>query len=133
MPFVVDASVTAVWALLDESSAIADAAKARLTTDTATVPQIWWYEIRNILLINERRQRLTKADSLEFLEFLALLPIHINHAGSEDDIFRLAREYRLSFYDAAYLELAQRLSIPLSTIDKALQAAAIAAKVPFSS
>jgi len=130
MTFVLDASITAVWALVDESSTFADAARARLMTHTATVPHIWWYEIRNILLINERRQRLTNADSLEFLKNLALMPIQIDYAGSEDAIFRLARKFRLSFYDAAYLELAERLSIPLSTIDTALQAAAAAAGVP---
>ena len=101
MPFVLDASITAVWALADEDSPEADAAQDLLMTDVAIAPQIWWYEIRNILLINERRKRITEADSREFLENLAPLPIQIDYAGSEDAIFRLARTHQLSFYDAA--------------------------------
>jgi predicted nucleic acid-binding protein len=130
MPFVLDASVSAVWALSDEASSVADAAESRLMNDVAIVPYIWWYEIRNILLINERRQRLTEADSEEFLQNLAPMPIQIDQSGTQDAIFRLARKFRLSYYDAAYLEVAERRSLPLSTLDTALQSAAAAAGVP---
>jgi predicted nucleic acid-binding protein len=129
MPFVIDASVTATWALSDEPSPVADRADARLDFDTALVPRIWWYEIRNLLVINERRQRIAAADSDNFLQNLSGYPIEIDQGQDERTLFRLAREHRLSFYDAAYLELAQRHGIPLATLDKALQAAALSASI----
>ena len=54
MPFAIDASVVAAWAL-DENDAIADAAARRLRNDSAIVPDLWWYELRNVLVIAERR------------------------------------------------------------------------------
>lgn len=124
MPFVVDASVSAAWGLADESSAVADLADALLESDVALVPRIWWYEIRNLLLVNERRQRITSADSLTFLRLLSSYPIEIEAEEDEQAIFQFAREYRLSFYDAAYLELAHRRAVPLATLDRALSTAA---------
>jgi predicted nucleic acid-binding protein len=129
MPFVLDGSLTATWALSDESSTIAQLADSRLDFDTALVPRIWWYEIRNLLVIIERRQRIAAADSDNFIQNLSGYPIEIDQAQDERAIFRLARQHRLSFYDAAYLELAQRQGIPLATLDKALQAAAISAGI----
>lgn len=129
MPFVLDASITATWALSDESSPVAELADSRLDFDTAMVPRIWWYEIRNLLVVNERRQRLTAADSVTFLQNLSGYPIEIDSGEDEQPIFRLARQYRLSFYDAAYLELAQRHGIPIATLDRGLQTAAVAAGI----
>lgn len=130
MPFVLDASITAAWALADESSAIADLADSRLDDDIALVPRIWWYETRNLLIVNERRQRITAAHSARFLESLAGYSISIDPEDDEQSIFNLSRRYRLSFYDAAYLALAHRRGIPLATLDKALQEAARQAGVP---
>lgn len=130
MPIVLDASVCASWALQDESSAIADAADARLDSDVALVPRIWWYEIRNLLVVNERRQRLSPADSSRFLRNLSAYPLEMEDEGIEDAIFHLARQFRLSFYDAAYLEIAVRRQIPLATLDRALQTAATSVGVP---
>jgi predicted nucleic acid-binding protein len=45
-------------------------------------------------------------------------------------VLSLARAYRLSAYDAAYLELALRRGLPLATLDDKLRAAASAAGVP---
>ena len=130
MPFVLDASVSAVWALADESSPIADIAAERLKTEIALVPRLWWYEIRNLLVINERRKRITAADTAQFLALLASYPIQVETLNGEDEaIFRSARQYRLSFYDAAYFAVAQRHNLPLATLDGELEAAAIAAGV----
>ncbi len=130
MAFVLDASISAVWALADETSPLAEVAERRLKNETALAPRIWWYEVRNLLIINERRQRITAADTAEFLELLASYPIRIDTVDDEQSIFRLARQYRLSFYDAAYLAVAQRNQLPLATLDKALATAAEAAGVP---
>jgi len=129
MPFVLDASVSGSWALADETSAIADAAADRLQGDTALVPHIWWYEVRNILLVSERRKRITAADIVVFLNLLSDHPIQIDYAEDEHAILGLARQYQLSFYDAAYLAVALRHHAPLATLDKDLRAAAISAGV----
>jgi predicted nucleic acid-binding protein len=130
MPFVLDASVTITWAMQDETHPIADAASRRLLLDQGLVPPIWWCEVRNILLINERRQRISQADSTRFLHELDELPIKMDGVLDRPNLPDLARQFRLTVYDAAYLELAVRKSVPLATLDKALRTAAEAAGVP---
>jgi predicted nucleic acid-binding protein len=129
VPFVLDASVAGVWASQHEKHPLAALALSTLRTDHALAPTIWWYELRNILLVNERRGRATPDDSEAFLRDLAMLSIVIDTAADEAMIFDLARRHRLTFYDAAYLELAMRLRLPLATLDAALAAAASAEKV----
>jgi predicted nucleic acid-binding protein len=130
MAFVLDASVSAVWALADESSPLAEIAANRLKSEVALVPPLWWYEVRNLLVISERRQRMTIGDSALFLELLSSYPIQVDPVQDEQATLRFARQYRLSFYDAAYLAVAHRNRIVLATLDKDLKAAALAAGVP---
>ena len=101
MAFVLDASVSAVWALADESSPVAEIAASRLKNEIALVPPLWWYEVRNLLIVNERRQRMTTDDSAHYLELLSSFPIQVDPTENEQIIFTFARQYRLSFYDAA--------------------------------
>ncbi len=124
MPFILDASIAACWAFQDEDDPIADLALERILTDEARVPDPWWFEIRNILIVNERRGRLTGAAMAAFLNGLARLPITADHAPREADVLMLARRHRLSVYDAAYLELTRREGVPLATLDKDLARAA---------
>jgi predicted nucleic acid-binding protein len=129
MPFVIDASITACWAFRDEDHPQADLALARLRIDEAFAPGLWWFEVRNILVVNERRKRLTEADSAIFLRELARLPIRLDRTPEESEVLRLARTHRLSVYDAAYLELAQRHRVELATLDGDLIEAARAEAV----
>lgn len=129
MPFVLDASISAAWALADESSPLAEIAENRLAVDTAIVPHIWWYEVRNLLVVNERRQRITADESSAFLRILSAYPIRMEPVGDETEIFAIARRSRLSFYDAAYLAVARRERLSLATLDKNLAAAALAERV----
>src|SRR5580700_3032351 len=108
MPFVLDNSIVACWALTDEDHPHADLALNRLSSDQALVPSLWWFEVRNILVINERRKRLTEAESAAFLRFLSGFPILLDRGPSEAEVLRLARTHRLTVYDACSLELAQR-------------------------
>jgi predicted nucleic acid-binding protein len=124
MTFVLDASVTVVWGLNDEEDAIADLAWQRLVVEQALVPAIWWFEIRNVLLANERRQRISERETTSFLRSLAAMDIEIDRAPAEAAILTLARSHRLTAYDASYLELAMRRDQPLATLDKSLAAAA---------
>lgn len=126
MPFVLDASVTASWAFPDERHPIALRAAELLESslDSSLVPLLWWYEVRNMLLVNERRGRIVAARTSVFLEQLAQLSIHIEYDLTPGFILDLARSQNLTVYDASYLALAIRENIPLATLDKALQAAA---------
>ena len=94
------------------------------TLEEAVVPSLWWFEIRNILVVNERRKRITESDTGVFLRDLAGLRIRIDREPEEGAVLRLARTHRLSVYDASYLELAMREAIPLATLDGELAAAA---------
>lgn len=130
MRFVLDASVTVNWAMRDESHPMADLAFAEIENGSAIVPGIWWYEVRNILLVNERRKRIVFSDSVQFLNHLEQYSIEIDHRPDSTMILELSRRLGLTVYDAAYLALAMRERIPLATLDKALQAAAVSAGIP---
>ena len=107
---VLDASISLAWLLDDEESPIAEAARARLAKDNALVPGIWHLEMRNALLVAERRKRLSPRMADERLDALAILPIHTDNEPSLPGTMALARNCGTSFYDALYLELALRTS-----------------------
>ena len=86
-------------------------------------------QIRNVILLGERGKRATQEQTSGFLARLARLPISIAAIPDEARLMDLSRRHRLTFYDAAYLELAQREAIPLATLDKELVAAARAEDV----
>lgn len=130
MSFVLDASVTIVWAMQDEMHPVADLAFEKLDTEQALVPALWWYEVRNILVVNERRMRISVADSTQFQRDLGKYPIRIGQIFDRPSLVDLARRFQITVYDAAYLELAIREQVPLATLDKALRVAAEAAGVP---
>ena len=125
MPFVVDASVAAAWCLPDEDSALANAALARLEQDVALVPVLFWFEIRNLLIVNERRRRIDAARTDRLIAGLDQLSIRGDDDPDSELVMGLARRHRLTVYDAAYLELARRLALPLATLDRRLVAAAV--------
>ena len=123
-PIVIDNSVFLAWCLGDEGEPTAVHAMQRVADGGGVAPRIWWYELRNALLMNERRGRIstqqvsdTLADSLELG-----IAIDDEHDGSL--ILDLARRFELTIYDAAYLEVAFRRSLPLATLDQRLRGAA---------
>ena len=95
-----------------------------LLEDEAVVPALWWFEVRNILVANERRRRIEVADSDVFLSDLARLPVRIDNNPNDRLVVTLARRHGLTACDAAYLDLAVRLAVPIATLDRALGAAA---------
>jgi predicted nucleic acid-binding protein len=118
----------------DEDHPIADLAFERLRTDSSVVvPAIWWYEIRNTLLLNERRNRISPEDSIQFLSDLSGFEIELRPVENSQSTIELARQQRLSVYDAAYLALAVDLNLPIATLDEALQSAARSVNVPLFS
>jgi predicted nucleic acid-binding protein len=134
MSFVVDASVALTWCFEDEAGELTDVLLQRLTDDDgAYAPSVWPLEVLNILLISQRRGRMSSEDRQEQLSFLHGLPITID----KDSIIQtwtvtnfLAERHNLTLYDASYLELAQRLKLPLATLDKELRKAANAVGIP---
>jgi len=129
MAFVLDASITACWAFQDEDHPDAAAAFDRMRLEEGVVPSLWWFEIRNVLIVNERRRRVTAADTSQFLSHLLRLRIRMDPIPNDDAVLGLARSHRLSVYDAAYLELAQREGLSLATLDDDLRRAAAEAGV----
>jgi predicted nucleic acid-binding protein len=127
---VIDASVALAWCFPDEASDYADGVLVALDGRTAMVPAIWPVEVANALLVGERRKRIRQPEVRRFLELLKGLSILEDgqpFAETVSNILPLAREYDLSAYDAAYLDVAVRHGAPLATLDKALQKAGRAA------
>lgn len=127
MNFVVDNSVVMSWCFEDEASPYTEAALDRLRETQAVVPVIWPFEVANVLLIAERRHRLTEAQSAHFAQLLQALPIQVEEgvvARVFGSVLAVGRAHGLSAYDAAYLELAARHGLPLATQDVRLRKAA---------
>jgi predicted nucleic acid-binding protein len=130
MDFVIDASVTMAWCFEDEATTAADEALDRLRESHAVVPTIWNLEVANVLLIAQRRSRVSEAQVARFVRLLGSLPITTDPAPIDiAALLNLGRRHSLSSYDASYLELAERLGAPLATLDVKLAAAAHTAGV----
>jgi len=126
--FVLDCSVTVAWAFDDEDAPRAAVVRDRLGEDLAVVPAIWALEVGNALLVAERRQRISRAESARFVEILRALPIDVDATpalGTLGSLLSLARQTGVSVYDAGYLDLAAAHGLPLATLDKALERAAL--------
>jgi len=132
MPFVIDASVAGSWLLPDENHPEAITALDRLKDDEAFVPTLLWFEIRNLLLASERRQRITPVQTAAALSVLQGLPLEVDSEPDSGTTLQLARDHRLTVYDAAYLELAVRWHLPLLTFDEQLATAAKQLAIPTS-
>ncbi len=127
MNFVVDASIALSWCFEDEGDDYTVAVLKRLRSSEAVAASLWPLEVVNGLLTAERRKRIEPGDAARFAGLLLSLPIVIDPVLRRRafDVTRgLARKHGLSAYDAAYLELAVRLGVPIATLDAPLQAAA---------
>jgi predicted nucleic acid-binding protein len=132
--FVLDASVALAWFLDQPIPAYAQHVRsALLKGERATVPSLWHLEMANGFAVSERRGILQSADvDLALLQVGQLLSRAVELSPefvSLSQAFARARRFRLSAYDAVYLEIAQRLDLPLATLDRSLAAAAKLANV----
>jgi predicted nucleic acid-binding protein len=127
MSLVLDTSATLAWVYSDESSEPIEELFHEVTRSGAWVPGLWRLEIANVLEMGVRRGRHSSAFRDSTLSDLALLEIQIdpdtNHHAWGATV-QLAKRHRLTAYDAAYLELALRRSLPLATLDEELRGAA---------
>jgi len=124
---VVDASTALAWCFPDEASDYADGVLVALDGKTILVPAVWGLEIANAVLVGERNKRLRQPEIRRFTTLLENLSLvqDVQRAGEYvSNLLPLARQYSLTAYDAAYLELSMRHSAPLATLDARLQKAA---------
>lgn len=127
--FVVDSSATLAWVYRDERTEAISELLDCLTEGGAWVPALWRLEVANVLEMGVRRGRHDAAFRDATLADLALLPISVDVETDRQAwsaTVRLAERHKLTLYDAAYLELAQRRGLPLATLDGELRAAATA-------
>jgi predicted nucleic acid-binding protein len=129
---VLDASTALAWCFPDEASEDADAVLVAIEGAAVLVPAVWSLEIANALLVGERQKRLRQPEILRFLTLLESLPIAEDTQTAADrvrNVLPIAREFGVSAYDGAYLELAVRRGAALATLDGKLAKAARAAGV----
>ena len=128
--FVLDASVTIRWALQDGSAtdrAYADQVLDSFAVASSWVPALWYTETVHVLRCAEDDGKFGESALTGFVYRLGQLPIELDTAapsGIQLAVAAISREFKLSGYDAQYLELARRRNLPIATLDRDLRKAA---------
>jgi predicted nucleic acid-binding protein len=122
------------WCFGDETTELSEALLSRLSnlTDAAMVPALWLYEVVNVTELAVRKGRIADQKARDFLQSLADLPIEIENPTRTqmfDSVRSVVAQYKLTAYDASYLELAIRHNLPLASSDRDLSKAARAAGI----
>jgi predicted nucleic acid-binding protein len=130
MSFVVDNSVVCGWLLESQASAYSEGIAQRLQAGRAIAPFLLPLEYTNVLRTACKRQKIIASQAHEMLTMLADLPIDIDTSSpSPAQLLNLVLRHDLTSYDAIYLDLALRRSLPIATTVQALATAAIAVGV----
>ena len=125
MAIVIDASIAIARCLRDrEGTFYADTVVEQGGLEGILAPDLFWHEVRNVLLVGERRGRIDTGTTEDHLKDLRGLFLQTDSNQDDARIAALARRHRLSGYDAAYLETAMRRGAKLATLDRKLAAAA---------
>jgi predicted nucleic acid-binding protein len=130
---ILDSSATLAWTFLEERTDAIVNLFDLVADNGAVVPELWPIEVANTLNVGIRRGRITKAYRKRILAILENMPISMDWETRKhtwDRTLELADLHRLTVYDATYLELALRLSLPLATLDDDLREAAQRNGVP---
>ena len=132
--FVLDASVTLAWFLDRPTALYADRIRQLLLRgNRAVVPALWQLEIANGFIVAERRGLLTPSETTETLQNLDVIIAEAIESSRDTfsmrSVMHTAREFRLTAYDAVYLETALQQGLPLETLDRQLLTAASKAGV----
>jgi len=133
LSLVLDSSVTLAWIYPDETTDAIRQVFDSVAEDGAVVPALWRLEVGNGLTVAVRRGRIVsamRASALADLELLDILIDAATDANAWSNSLHLADRFGLTLYDAAYLELAQRRSLPLASLDRDLRSAAQALRLP---
>lgn len=121
--FVLDCSVAMAWCFEDEVAEYSEKVFDSLAKLRAIVPPLWLLEVSNVLLLAQRKKRISKIQLVEFKDTLSQLPIHVDYSSihrSMSSVMQVAEETQLTIYDACYLELALHSKLPLATLDQDL-------------
>jgi predicted nucleic acid-binding protein len=124
---VLDASAAVSWFFADERDDDSIAMAAAVTANGAIVPALFRWEVQNAFMTAARRKKISLDDVAMYLEALDELDLQVDEVSLKSPLtagLGLANRFDLSAYDAAYLELAVRRSLPLMTRDKRLRRAA---------
>ncbi len=127
MEWVYDTFMTMAWCFDDQCTPRTEALPEKLARQPAIVPGHWSLEVANVLAIATKSGRISSTKRTAFIRMFDAFSIHVDpetHSLAWNDILHLANTCRLTSYDAAYLELAMRVGIPLATDDEALKKAA---------
>jgi predicted nucleic acid-binding protein len=132
--FVLDASITLAWFLDRPIAQYAEHVRQLLLRgNRAVVPALWQLEIANGFVVAERRGLLTPSDTTEALQNLDIVIAQAIDNNQDTvsirRVLQVAREFRLTAYDAVYLETSLRQELPLATLDRQLLTAASKAGV----
>lgn len=131
VPLVVDASVSAAWFLPDEAAPYTEAILQATVEGEVWAPALWLLEMGNLMLSAQRRRRITAAKRQELVAHAQALRLRVDRDPvAMTTLDTLAARHGLSAYDASFLELALRRSLPLATLDEALQRAMAGAGIP---
>jgi predicted nucleic acid-binding protein len=129
---VLDASITLAWCFEDQATPLSQAVLEQLADDRGLVPELWPFEVANVLALAGRRGRITHAQAIRFVQLLDQLPITVEELGRDQlfsTVLMLSEATGLTVYDASYLALATHAGVPLATSDERLRQAGIAAGV----
>ena len=125
--FILDCSVILSWCFKDEQNEYALSVLNSLEYETAIVPWFCPLEFYNVLLMAERKGRITIDEISAIVDYVARIGIFLDKGfftWNSVNLLQIARKFVLTSYDAVYLELAMRLHLPLATLDDDLQKAA---------
>ena len=132
MAIVIDASIAIAWCVRDRPGVLyADTAIGRRGLESILVPDLFWHEVRSVLLVGEHRGRIDAGTTEDHLKDLRGLSLQTDSDQDDGQIAALARYHNISGYDAAYLETAKRRGAKLATLDRKLAAAAAGEGVSF--
>lgn len=127
MSLVIDSSVALAWLYSEELTAPVQQVFEQVLQTRAWVPSLWRLEVGNSLEMAVRRRRIDAAFQRASLADLSQLNISIDPDTDRfawSETLEIAQRHHLTLYDAAYLELARRLDVPLATLDGELRAGA---------
>ena len=125
---VIDAAVALAWVFPDEHNAAADAILESLEHQTVVVPGNWSVEVADALAMSEQTDSLSEARVQRFamlLETLNIVECAFEPGSAVGRRISLCRDYGLTAYEAAYLDLAMREDLPLATFERRLRHAAM--------
>jgi predicted nucleic acid-binding protein len=122
--FVVDNSVAVAWLYPGQATPYTEHLLERSTGNTLHTAFIWPAEFANAASVMVKRGLLTDDLGSAMIQTAETFGFMVDRAPADlIKLYQISRQHSLSVYDAAYLELAMRLGIPLATRDKVLAAA----------